>query len=704
MSVREMNTTIPWLVWILPMIGAILSVPGSRISRRVGTAVAIVFPLLAAIAASTMIPEALNGGTTDLQVRWIPSLGINAGMLIDPLSILMSNIVAWVSLLIIIYSVGYMRNETTLTRYWFLVDYFVGNMLLLVLSDNLLQLMFGWEGVGLCSYALIGYWYSDEPDKWVGSERETAWGIPMSYSPSHAGLKAFVITRIGDIGLLVAIFIIYASAGTLNLVKLSGNLGWAGDLARVGLLLPTALMMLWGPIGKSAQMPLHEWLPDAMAGPTPVSALIHAATMVKAGVYLVARTGPIFFNAIITYGQPFTFFEIVGWIGAITALASAAQAVVSKELKKTLAYSTSSQIGYMMLAIGVGGMGLQFAAGYTAGLFHLMNHAIFKAAAFMAAGAVIHACETRFMDQMGGIRSNMKFTFTVMIIALLALSGVPPLSGFWSKDAIFSVTWETGQLWLYIIAAVTATLTFIYSLKILGWVFLGPKSAHVTSLEREGVKIQEASPIMYAPALILVVLTIVIGVSAPVFEHAFSSFLTSGLALAIARPQQALVSPLPYLSSDIAAASTTLLVLAVGGLIGYRLYVSRRLDGANLPQNPVLKLAHQFLWNRLYMNSVYYLIFVRGMLAFDAFLARHLESGFFDRIGDAVSGVALAFSRVSDWFDIEVVDDAINDVAATGRRFSRAASKLQGGVVQQYLFVFAFGVFLIVLVMVFFGR
>jgi NADH:ubiquinone oxidoreductase subunit 5 (subunit L)/multisubunit Na+/H+ antiporter MnhA subunit len=164
------NTTVPWLVWILPMIGAIVAVPASRISRRVGTAVAVIFPLLAAVAASAMIPDALNGGTVDLQVQWIPSLGINAGVLIDPLSVLMSNVVAWVSFLIVVYSIGYMRNEATLTRYWFFINYFIGNMLLLVLSDNLLQLMFGWEGVGLCSYALIGYWYSDEPDKWVGSE------------------------------------------------------------------------------------------------------------------------------------------------------------------------------------------------------------------------------------------------------------------------------------------------------------------------------------------------------------------------------------------------------------------------------------------------------------------------------------------------------------------------------------------------------
>jgi len=699
-----MNTVIPWLVWILPMVGSLLVVPASRINRRAGNAVAVVFPLLAAISASMMIPDVLSGETHDLQVQWIASLGIKAGMLVDPLSVLMSNVVAWVSFLIVVYSIGYMQSEPTLTRYWFFINYFIGNMLLLVLSDNLLQLMFGWEGVGLCSYGLIGYWYTDEPDKWVGSEGHKTWGIPMTYPPSHAGLKAFIMTRIGDIGLLIAIFIIYATAGTVNLVELSRNIGWAGDLARAGFLLPTALLMLWGPIGKSAQMPLHEWLPDAMAGPTPVSALIHAATMVKAGVYLVARTGPMFFNAIITYGQAFTFFEIVGWIGAITALAAAAQAIVAKELKKTLAYSTASQIGYMMLAIGVGGMGLQFAAGYTAGLFHLMNHAIFKAAAFMAAGAVIHSCETRFMNEMGGIRSSMKFTFATMLISVLALSGVPPFSGFWSKDAILATTWEAGQFWLYLIAAVTAALTFVYSLKIVGWVFLGPKSAHLKELEQEGAKIHEARPIMYIPYLLLAVVTILIGVAGPLVEQALAGFLSRGIAIVDVGPERHPVAGLQYLSPELAVALTTALVLVSGGAIGYGLYISRKLDASSMLENPLLRSGYNFLWNRLYVNPAYYLGFVNGALALSSSLAKWVESGFFDRISGAVSQLSIGLSKVGDRFDLRVVDGAVNGVATTGKRFSSTVARLQTGVAQQYLLVFAFGVFLVVLAMVFLGK
>ncbi len=699
-----MNTTIPWLVWILPMVGALVAVPASRINRKAGTAVAVLFPLLAAISASAMIPDVLSGKTADLQVQWIPSLGIKAGVLIDPLSVLMANVVAWVSFLIVVYSIGYMEKEATLTRYWFFIDYFIGNMLLLVLSDNLLQLMFGWEGVGLCSYALIGYWYGDEPDKWVGSEGHKAWGIPMTYSPSHAGLKAFVMTRIGDIGLLVAVFIIYEIAGTVNLVELAQNIGWAGDLARVGLLLPTGLLMFWGPIGKSAQVPLHEWLPDAMAGPTPVSALIHAATMVKAGVYLVARTGPIFFNAIVTYGQPFTFFEIVGWIGALTALSAAAQAIVARELKKTLAYSTASQIGYMMLAIGVGGMGLQFAAGYTAGLFHLMNHAIFKAAAFMAAGAVIHACETRFMDEMGGISSTMKFTFVTMLISVLALSGVPPFSGFWSKDAVLAATWEAGQFWLYLVAAVTAALTFIYSLKIVGWVLLGPKSGHVKKLEQEGATVHEVRPIMYVPYIVLAVLTILIGVVGPFVEEALSSFLTQPLHLASPTPAKVSAVDLHYLSPEIATLITTAVVLALGGAIGYSLYISKKIDASGVLKNPLLKPVYSMLWNRLYVNPAYYAVFVNGTMALSSSVGQWMESGFFDRISGAVSGLSVGLSRIGDRFDLQVVDGAVNGVASTGKGFSRAIARLQTGVAQQYLLVFAFGIFLVVVAMVFLGR
>ena len=319
-------------------------------------------------------------------------------------------------------------------------------------------------------------------------------------------MKALIVTRVGDIGLLIAIFMIYTYSGTLNFVELSKNVSWALPLSHLGLLVPVALLFFWGPIGKSAQFPLHEWLPDAMAGPTSVSALIHAATMVTAGVYLAGRAGPMFYSIFLQYGQSTYFFELVAWIGGFTTFMAATQAVVSKELKKLLAYSTISQIGYMMLGIGAGGMASQFVVGLSAGIFHLMTHAVFKAAAFLAAGAILHSVQSRFMGDMGGLRHSMKITFASMVVALLALSGVPPLSGFWSKDAVIAVTVLTGQVPLMLLAWATVALTFLYSLKLISLVFCGKESEHIKRMTEEGHHVHEAPRVMWIPYVILVLL------------------------------------------------------------------------------------------------------------------------------------------------------------------------------------------------------
>src|SRR5437870_8766423 len=324
----------------------------------------------------------------------------------------LANIVAWISFLIMVYSLQYMKGEFGLTRYWFFMNLFIGNMLLLVLADNLLLMFFGWEGVGLCSYALIGHFYHDEPEHWVGVPGDTALGVPQAFPPSHAGMKAFVMTRIGDIALLIAIFLIFATAGTFNYLELETKLAqtgnWASILSGLGLLLPTALLFFGGPIGKSAQFPLQEWLPDAMAGPSSVSALIHAATMVKAGGFLVGRMEPIFYNALLQFSLVSPFFGTIAWIGAFTAFLAATQATVAREVKKVLAYSTISQIGYMMMALGIAGLSANFIAGYTACLFHVMSYAVFKASMFLAAGWVLHAAESRFMDEMGGLSQVLR--------------------------------------------------------------------------------------------------------------------------------------------------------------------------------------------------------------------------------------------------------------------------------------------------------
>src|SRR5437867_726514 len=412
-----------WMVWILPFIGASLIPAIAKAGNRARDYIAVGFALSSAVAAATLLPLGIGGEQVHSQVSWIPILKLQAGTLADPLSIVMANIVAWISFLIFIYSVGYMHGDKNLTRYWFFMLFFIGSMQLIVLSDNLLMLFFGWEGVGLASYALIGFWYRDKKEHFVGKEGHKAGGIPMWASPTHAGLKAFLMTRAGDTMMLAGMFLIFAYSGTFGFKELIQNQAWAAQMSQQNLLVPAAVLLFGGAIGKSAQFPLNEWLLEAMTGPTPVSALIHAATMVKAGVFLVARIGPLFF-ALAAFGMV-QFFEVVAWVGAITAFLLASQALVNPEIKKVLAYSTGSQIGYMMMALGIAGLSTQFAEGYSAGFFQLISHALFKASLFMGAGALIHTVGSRFMTDMGGMRRYMRKTYIFMLLAGLSLAGAP---------------------------------------------------------------------------------------------------------------------------------------------------------------------------------------------------------------------------------------------------------------------------------------
>ena len=696
-----MNEIFGWLTWILPFVGALLTPVMARIHSKLRDYNAVAFALLGAISAALLIPSLMSGSVQDVQVNWITSLNIKAGVLLDPLSIILANVVSWVSFLIMVYSLAYMKGDDGLTRYWFFMNFFIGSMLLLVMSDNLLQLFFGWEGVGLCSYALIGHWYKDPLDKWVGTIGDKSLNVPMAYSPSHAGMKALIVTRIGDIGLLIAIFMIYSYSGTLNFVELSKNVSWALPLSRVGLLIPVALLFFWGPIGKSAQFPLHEWLPDAMAGPTSVSALIHAATMVTAGVYLAGRAGPMFYNSVLQYAQPTYFFEAVAWVGAFTCFMAATQAVVSKELKKLLAYSTISQIGYMMLGIGAGGMASEFVTGLTAGIFHLMTHALFKAAAFLAAGAILHAVESRYMHDMGGLRKSMKITFASMVIALLALSGVPPLSGFWSKDAVIAVTVLTGQIPLMLLAWGTVALTFLYSLKVIGLVFMAPKSENVKKLEEEGHEIHEAPKLMWVPYLILALASVAIGLAGPFVESAFTHALAlTTTPLTTSGPE---LNPAVEQTAALTATVGSLVMLAVGGTLGYLIYISGRLKPtAIVGETGFGRTVYNFLWNRWYMNPLYYRVFVYGTISAATAVKNTIETGFFDKISGAVALASIDVSRGGQGIDLGFIDGYINGIALTGRRFSSALRKLQSGIPQEYVAVFALGLFALVVAILFF--
>ena len=337
----------PWLVWILPFAAALIIPAIAKGSKKAIGYTAVAFALMSALSAAYLLPGALEANEVHDQIGWIDSLGLKAGVLADPVAVIMANVVAWISFLIMIYSTGYMKGDKDLTRFWFWMLFFVGSMQLIVLSDNLLQVFFGWEGVGLASYGLISFWYRDKKKDHVGSPDRSVLGVLDYYSPTHAGMKAFIMTKIGDIMMLAGMFLIFAFAGTFGFKELLNDTTWATSMAAQGLLVPAAVLLFGGAVGKSAQFPLNEWLLEAMTGPTAVSALIHAATMVKAGVFLVARIGPLFFALGAAGILADQFFEVIAWTGAITALLLATQGMVNKEIKMV--------IGYMMMALGIAG-------------------------------------------------------------------------------------------------------------------------------------------------------------------------------------------------------------------------------------------------------------------------------------------------------------------------------------------------------------
>jgi len=561
-----------------------------------------------------------------------------------------------------------MHGDQHLTRFWFFFLYFVGSMLLLVLSDNLIQTMIGWEGVGICSYGLIGYYYRDAKERWLG-------GPPPHemFPPSHAGMKAFVVTGIGDVFILGAIFVIFNYAGTLNYVELIETAHqWLPQIAAVpGLLAITAIFFLLGPIGKSAQFPLHEWLPEAMAGPTSVSALIHAATMVKAGVYLVARMSPIFYLGTWEMHIPEAqvYFIVIACVGAFTCFMAASQALVSVELKKILAYSTVSQIGYMMLALGLSGLAEgAYVAGLTAGIFHLTSHALFKAALFLGAGSVIHAIHTIYTFNMGGMKKYMPITFILMVIATASLAGIPPLSGFWSKDAVFIAALVAGtplSYTLLAVGAISAAMTFFYSIRYIYITFLAPKSDFIHELEHHGHHPHEAPKTMWVPIAILVGLVCVVGLlgligffipslSPELFiEHQLHNMLHHmGIPLETHHLE---------FSTTLTAWGTSAAMLLIGGVLGWLFYLSRKVDSwAFVSGNPILKPIHTFLFNRWYMNSTYYKIFVYGLIDFAKAVFASLESMVFDKITAFVSDSTIAFGKLLHVFETKVYDPAIN--------------------------------------------
>src|SRR5918996_1029697 len=645
----EGNAINVWLVWLLPFVGAAIIAAVARAGHRARDYTAVGFALASAISAATLMPLALEGAEVHSQIPWISSLNLEAGVLADPLAIVMANLVAWISFLIIVYSTGYMHGDKDLTRYWFFMLFFIGSMQLIVLSDNLLMVFFGWEGVGLASYALIGFWYYDKKKDFVGKQGHKAGGIAMWYSPTHSGMKAFLMTRAGDTMMLAGMFLIFIYAGTFGFKELIADQTWAQQMASQNLLVPAAVLLFGGAVGKSAQFPLNEWLLEAMTGPTAVSALIHAATMVKAGVFLVARIGPLFF-ALAAFGMT-QFFEVVAWVGAITAFLLASQALVNPEIKKVLAYSTGSQIGYMMMGLGIAGLSTHFVDGYTAGFFHLMSHAMFKASLFMGAGALLHTVGSRFMTDMGGLRKHMKKTYIFMMLSGLSLAGAPLItSGFWSKDAIFASLLESGYnfSWqLFGIAVVVAMMTAFYTFRMMGMAFFGKESRHLEDMQHEGHHLHEVGKSMWIPFGALAVATIFIGLIGFIFEdqihHLLGEYLADSFDIAEEgqRGSESAVGEEEgqesgaYLGLNTTALIGSVGAFAVGGALGYLFYIARKINPEVISRNVVTRSIWRFLYNRWYLNSALYWGSVIGPLAIYRIIWRYFENVVIDGMNPA---------------------------------------------------------------------
>ena len=675
-----------WLVWMLPFIGAAAIAGVARYGQKIRNYFAVGLSLASAISATTLLPLGVSGGEIHSQVPWISVLGLEAGVLADPLSIIMTNLVAWISFLIFVYSTGYMHGDRDLTRFWFFMLFFIGSMQLIVLADNLLMMFFGWEGVGLASYALIGFWYHDRKKDYVGREGERAAGIPLWASPSHSGMKAFLMTRAGDTMMLAGMFLIFAYAGTFGFRELIENQEWANQMAQQNLLVPAAVLLFGGAVGKSAQFPLNEWLLEAMTGPTSVSALIHAATMVKAGVFLVARIGPLFF-ALAAFGMT-QFFEVVAWTGAITALLLATQAIVNPEIKKVLAYSTGSQIGYMMMGLGIAGLSSQFVEGYTAGFFHLMSHALFKASLFMGAGALLHTVGSRFLFDMGGMRRHMKKTYIFMMLSGLSLAGAPLItSGFWSKDAIFASLLESGYMFswqLFGIAVAVAMMTAFYTFRMMGMAFFGKESRHLEDMQNEGHHLHEVGKSMWIPFGALAVATISIGLIGFIFEEQLHHFLGEYLAdsFGIAEEERGGSESVArvedqgstsFLGLNSAALVGSVGAFAVGGALGYVFYIARKADPGVISRNIFTRAIWKFLYNRWYLNSALYWGSVIVPLAIYRIIWRYFENVVIDGMNPAFQ-FSMAY-------------------------FSRVVKTAQTGITQTYLYIFAVGIVIVTMLL-----
>ena len=612
--------------------------------------------VLSWLAAMAVVAAALGGGLGEegLEValwHWIPAgdFSIDFGFFVDNLTAVLLIVVTTIGMLVHVYSIGYMRHDPGYWRFFAYLNLFMVSMLLLVLADSWLVLFVAWELVGLSSYLLIGYWY----------RKRTA---------AEASKKAFITNRVGDVGFALGIMAIWANTGTLNIREsMEHLLAGDGHVALLGGAIPIwiiALLLFAGAVGKSAQFPLHVWLPDAMEGPTPVSALIHAATMVNAGIYLVARANPIFASA------P-EVMAIVAGIGIFTAILAASIAMTQTDIKRVLAYSTLSQLGYMFAALGVGA--------FTAAIFHLMTHGFFKGLLFLGSGSVIHAVhEEQDMRRMGGLRKKIPQTYWTMLIGAIAISGIPPLAGFFSKDEILGESFKLGFQWVWAIGVVVAVMTAFYMFRLIGLTFWG-KSRVDKEVEP---KIHESPAVMTVPLWLLAIPSVLLGILltwpgpplGPLFGVEGEGLLHGWLHHVFEHAEELLGHhPEPFAIGGIDGIliAISVAVALAGMLTAWRLFgveIGPLRGGSRPALVTALSNRIHFLYrasaNKWWFDDINHLLFV-------------VIGG---RLADAMA-----------WFDRNVVDGIVNGIGALTRRSGTGLARVQTGRVQNYALGIALG-------------
>jgi NADH-quinone oxidoreductase subunit L len=578
--------------------------------------------------------------------QWIPAgaFNVTAGFFVDHLTAALLIVVTTIGMLVHVYSIGYMAHDPGRWRFFAYLNLFMVSMLLLVLADSWLLLFVAWELVGLSSYLLIGFWY----------RKNTA---------ALAAKKAFIVNRVGDVGFALGIMAIFVNTGTLNIRDSIAALTASGAALVIPIWI-VALLVFAGAVGKSAQFPLHVWLPDAMEGPTPVSALIHAATMVNAGIYLVARANPIFTSA----PQVMT---VVAGIGIFTAILAASIAMTQTDIKRVLAYSTLSQLGYMFASLGVGA--------FTAAIFHLMTHGFFKGLLFLGSGSVIHAVhEEQDMRKMGGLAKRIPQTYRTMLIGAIAISGIPPLAGFFSKDEILGEAFKNQFYWVWAIGIFVAILTAFYMFRLIGLTFWG-ESRVDPAVEP---KIHESPSVMTTPLWLLAIPSVVLGLFlswpgpplGPLFGIQGTGLLASwlepvfapGLAI-LQRPEE----PFQILGIDGGLLVISIVVAVAGMVAAWRLF-GVELGQIRWPSRPER---------------------VRALTARAPFLYRaSLNKWWFDDINNLL--FIVIGGRVADgaaWFDRNIVDGIVNGIGAVTRRSGGGLARVQTGRVQNYALGIAIG-------------